>query len=80
MTDVGAETIFVADMRDELVFTPILSTPRPRGIIYDPVSKKIYWSEGHARRIIRADINGSNIETITLPEENYPGIYEVQKL
>ncbi|XP_030833316.1 low-density lipoprotein receptor-related protein 5-like [Strongylocentrotus purpuratus] len=59
-------------MRDELVFTPILSAPRPRGITYDPVSKKIYWSEGHQRRIIRADMNGSNIEAITLPEEISP--------
>nr|XP_054754345.1 low-density lipoprotein receptor-related protein 6-like [Lytechinus pictus] len=65
VTDPKAEKIFVAELQDELLFTPIASTLRPRGITYDPVSKKIYWTEGQVRRIVRADINGSNIEIVT---------------
>ncbi|XP_041463899.1 low-density lipoprotein receptor-related protein 6-like [Lytechinus variegatus] len=65
VTDPKAEKIFVAELQDELLFTPIASTLRPRGITYDPLSKKIYWTEGQVRRIVRADINGSNIEIVT---------------
>lgn len=65
VADSGAHKIFVADLKEELVFTFIPSTMNPEFLEYDSKMKKLYWSDVVAKRIYRANVNGSNREVVT---------------
>eukprot|EP00057_Strongylocentrotus_purpuratus_P020027 XP_011674501.1 PREDICTED: low-density lipoprotein receptor-related protein 5-like [Strongylocentrotus purpuratus] len=66
VTDESTENkIFVAYLRDDLVFTSIPSTKEPRYITYDSVEKKIYWTDKDTKRVYRADEDGGNREAVT---------------
>ena len=71
MTGEGTEDkIFVADLQENLDFTDILSTKKPRYITYDSVEKKIYWTDKDTKRVYRADVDGGNREGVTLGSSN----------
>ncbi|XP_030835981.1 low-density lipoprotein receptor-related protein 4-like [Strongylocentrotus purpuratus] len=66
VTDVDSENkIYVANLRDDLVFTSIPSTKEPRYITYDSVEEKIYWTDKDTKRVYRADVDGGNREVVT---------------
>ena len=66
MTDLDANVIFVADLRDELVFTSTSFTGATYDMEYDSVTRKIYWSDQSDHRVYRAYVdNGSNREAVT---------------
>ncbi|XP_030843471.1 low-density lipoprotein receptor-related protein 4-like [Strongylocentrotus purpuratus] len=65
VADSGAHKIFVADLKEELVFTSIPSTMNPEFLEYDSKMKKLYWNDVVANRIYRANVDGSNREVVT---------------
>ena len=69
--------IFVADLQDELNFTSIPATKKPRFITYDSVDKRIYWSDWYGKQIFRADVYGGNMENVTLYGYNTGTIHKV---
>lgn len=49
----------------EVEYLLAIGDVRPQGITIDPVAEKIYWAEtGSARRIRRANMDGSGVETV----------------
>ena len=56
----------MSDLQDELNFTSIPATEKPRYMTYDSVDKKIYWTDdGAERSVFRADVDGRNREAVT---------------
>ena len=58
----GASAEFIVD--SAIIFSGASGSNQPRGIDFDGVNNKIYWGERERSLILRADPDGSNVETV----------------